>query len=429
MSTEDRPRKFRRLDHDSPHRPSDLADPTGLETTSTVTEANGFQSSDFHDNSLEHTSVELSDPNMLKQDDSEVMEMDMAAPSDRDVKEEPLPAPEETAPIANSGDANIEDPPLSKSKQKKIRKEQEWEAKRGDRKLVRKQKLVAKRERKRAARDQGLAENGEDVAQASEPQLKKPPTQKHVQLPVTFLIDCDFDNLMRDNELISLAAQITRCYSENKNTNSRAHITVCSFGGKLKERFDNVLGHYKGWRGVRFLDCDFVEAAEKAKEWMLDDEQGGKLAGSFSKLADLDEAGQAKLREEGETVYLSSESDETLTELKPYSTYIIGGLVDKNREKGICHKRAGQKGVRTARLPIGNFMQMQSRKVLATNHVNEIMLKWLEGGDWGQAFLQVVPKRKGGKLKNTETGEEVKGAAEESGQEVEGAAGESSQEE
>ena len=42
---------------------------------------------------------------------------------------------------------------------------------------------------------------------------------------------------------------------------------------------------------------------------------------------------------------------------------------------------------------------MTSRFVLATNHVAEIMLRWLELGDWGKAFLQVVPKRKGGVLK------------------------------
>jgi len=99
-------------------------------------------------------------------------------------------------------------------------------------------------------------------------------------------------------------------------------------------------------------------------------------------------------------VYLSSDSDETLAELKPYSTYIVGGLVDKNREKGICHKRAVQEGVRTARLPIGDYMDMASRKVLATNHVNEIMLRWLECGNWGEAFMKVIPKRKGGHLKD-----------------------------
>jgi tRNA (guanine9-N1)-methyltransferase len=180
---------------------------------------------------------------------------------------------------------------------------------------------------------------------------------------------------------------------------------VCSFGGKLKERFDGVLGRmYESWKGVRWFGEGFVEVSEKAKEWMAEEKVGGKLAGSFGKYCDdeaeVDDELKETLKKQGEVVYLSSEASEDLTELKPYSTYIIGGLVDKNREKGICFKRAREAGVRTARLPIGSFMEMQSRKVLATNHVNEIMLKWLECGDWGEAFMKAIPKRKGGKLKN-----------------------------
>jgi tRNA (guanine9-N1)-methyltransferase len=44
-------------------------------------------------------------------------------------------------------------------------------------------------------------------------------------------------------------------------------------------------------------------------------------------------------------------------------------------------------------------MVMQSRVVLTTNHVVEIMLKWLEYENWGEAFMSVIPKRKGGQLK------------------------------
>jgi tRNA (guanine9-N1)-methyltransferase len=107
---------------------------------------------------------------------------------------------------------------------------------------------------------------------------------------------------------------------------------------------------------------------------------------------------------EGEVIYLSSESENTLTTLDPNCTYIIGGLVDKNRHKGVCHKRAVERGIKTAKLPIGEFLEMKSRQVLVTNHVLEIMLKWLELGDWGQAFMAVLPERKGAKLKGEGSG-------------------------
>ncbi|KAI7158199.1 hypothetical protein KC349_g5027 [Hortaea werneckii] len=358
--------------------------------------------------------------------------------------------------------------PISKNQAKKLRKKAEWEAGREDRKVIRKEKMTARKERKRAARNS---------AAPPQPDTVKAKPQRSVQLPITFLLDCDFDDLMRDNERISLASQITRCYSDNKNSLFRAHLTICSFGGQLRKRFDTILTHYTGWRGVRFLDEDFILASEMAKGWMLGEggrksngkenetkkvgsdakeqtvaaggieeadaateetkpksadkaesnretqpqsqqsrkpeTEGGEFKGVFSKYADLADSDKRKLQEEGEVVYLTSDSPHTLTEMKPFSTYIIGGLVDKNREKGICYKRAceaaekckveGRKmEVKTAKLPIGEYLEMSSRKVLATNHVNEIMLKWLECGDWGEAFMRVIPKRKGGKLREEE---------------------------
>ncbi|KAK3067899.1 tRNA (guanine(9)-N(1))-methyltransferase [Teratosphaeriaceae sp. CCFEE 6253] len=316
-----------------------------------------------------------------------------------------LPPPSIFAPLSTTDEVVTDGPAMSKNQSKKLQKRLDWESKRGERKLMRKEKLVAKRERKREARvDQADGEALPDAPPAPPP--RKPAFRRAVQLPISILVDCDFDDLMRDNERISLASQITRCYSDNKNAFFRAHLAVCSFGGDLRKRFDNVLDHYKGWRGVRFLDEDFLNTAEQAKVWMADEGagSGGELKGSFSTYSDSD---LAQLREQGEVVYLSSEASETLTKLKPYSTYIIGGLVDKNREKGICYKRATRAGIRTARLPIGDYMEMSSRKVLATNHVNEIMLEWLRCGDWGEAFMKVIPKRKGGQLKGQERPEEV----------------------
>lgn len=302
-------------------------------------------------------------------------------------------------------DASAGGPPMSKNQMKKLKRKQEWEAGREFRKAKRKEKIQEKRKRKREARDEEAT-----AASPSAPQtdsigegngVKEVPKRlplRPVQLPITFIFDCGFDGLMLDKERISLAAQLTRCYSDNYKAPFKAHLAISSFGGQLKDRFDNVLsGHHRGWRGVRFLEEDFVEAAEQAKEWM-DGDQGGKLAGAFT--VAWDSTVEEKPGAAGEIIYLSSDSPDTLTELKPYSTYIIGGLVDRNRHKGICYKRAMDRGMRTARLPIGEYLEMTSRFVLATNHVSEIMVKWLELGDWGEAFLKVVPKRKGGVLKS-----------------------------
>ena len=302
--------------------------------------------------------------------------------------------------------ANGQFPPMSKNKLKKLKRDQEWEANRAKRKEKRKEKVIEKKQRKRDARQEpaptvptngSLAqqENGQEQKSA-EP--TKSSRQQHTQLPITLILDCGFDDLMIDKDLKSLSAQVTRCYSDNNKAPFQAHLAISSFGGHLKERFDGVLaGSYRSWKNVRFLEGDFVQAADQAKEWM-EEERGGKLAGALAEEVDsaLTSDEQAGV---GEVVYLTSDSPDTLTRLRPYSTYVIGGLVDRNQHKGICYKRALDRGMRTAKLPIGDYMQMNSRFVLATNHVVEIMVRWLELGDWGKAFLKVVPKRKGGVLK------------------------------
>ena len=373
---------------------------------------------------------------------------------------------------------------LSKSQLKKLRKREEWEAGRDYRKARRKEKTVERKARKREARAElpraNVTLNGLPVRDFPAPGRGRRP----VVLPVTFMIDCGFDDYMTEKERISLGSQLTRSYSDNHRATFQTHLFISSWGGPMKERFDTLLEkHHENWRGVTFVKEDFVGAARIAMERMLS-KRGGKLAGALSSSPDIheiqtisqsstssttksitqthsqaeqeprDEAvllaedqddkrlhqgaervnghhhnhnptpstasappanQQPPIPSESSTtetlpqpkiVYLTSDSPHTLTQLSSHTVYIIGGIVDKNRHKGLCYKRACDRGVATAKLPISEYMAMQSRFVLATNHVVEIMLKWLECGDWGEAFVKVIPKRKGGVLRGKK-GEEA----------------------
>ena len=291
---------------------------------------------------------------------------------------------------------------LSKNQQKKLKRKRDWEESRDSRKARRKEKMKEKRERKRSglknAGDEE-SEQGQSFAALKSVHQRSQPRQRPIQVPLTIVFDCQYESLMTDNERTSLAGQITRSYSENRKSHLRAHLIVSSFGGQLKERYEVIqAGHYRSWQGIRFLEEDFVRAAEQAKAVMTGPE-GGTVVGALTMNESGNSAGHSPNVEDGEVIYLSSDSPNVLSALKPYSTYIIGGLVDRNRHKGACYKKAMDANFKTAKLPIGEFLQLHSGMVLTTNHVCQIMLRWLELGDWGKAFMEVIPKRKGGMLK------------------------------
>lgn len=350
--------------------------------------------------------------------------------------------------------------PLSKNQLKKLRKKEAWEAGRDDRKLKRKEKDRERKARKRVAIQDAIANGREhEVSKIQHPDRRPRPIRR-MTLPVAFMLDCGFDEFMLERESISLGTQVTRSYSEYMKSPYQPHLVVSGWTkeNENRKRFEGLLkGMYKNWTGIVFTEEDFIGASLIAEKNMRGT-RGGRMVAAFEKYAlprsdthqvehqngdvrveGVSTNGEVKtggatdhsmrsrktetsnaaaehletLQRQGEIIYLTSDSPDTLTELKPYHTYIIGGIVDKNRHKGLCYKRAldansnaekierlNGRQVKTAKLPIGEYMQMASRQVLATNHVVEIMLRWLDCRDWGQAFLEVMPKRKGAKLRD-----------------------------
>ena len=326
--------------------------------------------------------------------------------------------------------------PLSKNQLKRLRRQQQWEGFKQDRRAKRKDKRHERQARKRAEKETLIAEaEAAGIDPATVLQQKEP--WKFRPVPVAFIIDCDFETYMREQELVSLSSQLVRSYAMNRKAKYQAALHFSSWKGKLKTRFETVLNSsHQNWKNVGFHEGDFREAAKHARE-QISGPQGGEVLDlidpSKPPLGQSSDGGESATSPtvdaepeaddvDRSVVYLTSESPYTLDRLEANTSYVIGGIVDKNREKGLCYKRAREYKVRTAKLPIGEYMAMQSRYVLTTNQVVEIMANWLECGDWGKAFMDVIPKRKGGTLKGeaAEGGEED----EEEGEEEEDGAAE-----
>lgn len=334
----------------------------------------------------------------------------------------------ESQDVEITTETNQDEKVLSKNQQRKLKRQRLWEEKKVDRKLKRKEKRHTQQERKRLEKDAEIALAAEE---GREPEFKKRERnrdpKKKIPVPVSIIVDCQFEEYMFEKELVSLSSQVTRSYSDNRTCQHPVHLYISSWGGQMRERFETTLNnHHKKWKGAYFVEDDFIGAGKAAKDLMTGPEGGVVIDvlkpsgnGDSLFLGDPAPTGRAKKNDpmpkpepeaedvDKSIVYLTADSPYVLDRLEANTSYVIGGIIDRNRHKGLCYKVAREKNVRTAKLPIGEYMVLQDRHVLTTNQVVEIMVRWLELGDWGAAFMQVIPTRKGGKLKDDVDGSEA----------------------
>ncbi|KAK7498588.1 hypothetical protein BaRGS_00010248 [Batillaria attramentaria] len=244
--------------------------------------------------------------------------------------------------------------PLSKNQLKKQKKKEKWLQFKAQKRQAEKQK-----KKRRLAE---MRERGEDIG-PSRKSLKKN-AMKDSACQQKVVIDCSFDSYMTEKDVTFLVQQIQHSYAANRRAENPLQLYVCGIGGKAKQRLDSI-GDYKGW-DIYKEERDYTAVFPK-----------------------------------DDIVYLSSDSPNTLDTLDESKVYIIGGLVDHNHHKGLCHRLAEEKGLAHAQLPISQFLQLKSRKVLTINHVFEILLRYTETKDWQSAFLMVLPQRKGFSLKDS----------------------------
>ncbi|KAJ3341822.1 tRNA methyltransferase 10 [Gonapodya sp. JEL0774] len=305
------------------------------------------------------------------------------------------PTPPVSPSSASAETEAAQQPKLSKNAQKRLLKEERWKANAPERRAKRKQRKAEFKNKQRR-----LAQEGE-VLNHFELELEEwcqhilllstgvplQPKKKIKKSDVTFhnirvVIDCDFEEFMvLDKDYKSLQRQIQQCYAVNRRSEHQLKLSVTGMGARLTQTFQEKVPEYTEWE-MKFQSTDYLSNFASEKD---------------------------------QIVYLTADTPNEISTLEEGAIYVIGGLVDKNRHKGLTYQRAIEKGINVAQLPIGQYLKLTQRKVLTVNHggscprrsvcswmyshdaelsVFEILSRFVETNDWKIALTDVIPQRK-----------------------------------
>lgn len=186
------------------------------------------------------------------------------------------------------------------------------------------------------------------------------------------VIDMNFEEFMSEGELSKAVQQAARIYSINRHLENPSQLYITSVRDKIKDKFSITNTGYVKW-DANISELDYIDLFKSTKN---DSENEPNL------------------------IYLTGDSDNTLPDVEEIlknenTVFVIGGLVDHNRHKGLCLSRANERNIRTARLPISENLKLNQRHILSTVAVFEILVKIIgDRSTWHEALVSCIPKRK-----------------------------------
>jgi tRNA (guanine9-N1)-methyltransferase len=260
--------------------------------------------------------------------------------------------------------------PISKNQMKKIKRQEQWESKKEKIKERNKMKKKEKKKTKQLLNEDKETEKKIDLLPRKEWEelfINK------VKNGIKIIIDCGFEELMNEKDIISMSRQITQCYSTNRKSKTPFNLIIYDIGEKLLEHLQK--NNHENWLGMKYIN-----------------------KGQYKSIKEFLQVNNIIINEDfkdSDILYLTADSENEINTLLPSQTYIIGGIVDRNKHKLLTLNKANEIGISHGRLPIGEFLKLNSSKVLATNHVFQILSYFQnEKSDWKEAFISIIPKRK-----------------------------------
>ncbi|XP_005078944.1 tRNA methyltransferase 10 homolog B isoform X1 [Mesocricetus auratus] len=186
-------------------------------------------------------------------------------------------------------------------------------------------------------------------------------------------VDLSMTHHMSKKELSRLAGQIRRLYGSNKKASRPFWICLTGFS----------------------TDSPLYEECLRMND------------GFSAYLLDVTEEDCFSLFPLETLVYLTPDSQQALEDIDPNTVYIIGGLVDESIQKKVTFQKAREYSVKTARLPIQEYMvKRQNEKnyhseILAINQVFDVLSTYFETHNWPEALKKGVSPGKGYILRNS----------------------------
>ncbi|XP_037347693.1 tRNA methyltransferase 10 homolog B [Talpa occidentalis] len=248
------------------------------------------------------------------------------------------------------------------------RKQRHWE------KIVAAKKSKRKQEKER--RKANRVENPGVCPQHSKRFLKSLTKERLLEAKHSgprLCIDLSMTHHMSKKELSRLAGQIRRLYGSNKKAERPFWICLTGFS----------------------TDSPLYEECLRMND------------GFSSYLLDITEEDCFSLFPLETLVYLTPDSEHALEDVDLNKVYILGGLVDESIQKKVTFQKALEHSVKTARLPIQEYMVRRQNgknyhsEILAINQVFDILSTYFETQNWPEALKKGVSCRKGYVLRNS----------------------------
>eukprot|EP01064_Diplonema_japonicum_P037025 TRINITY_DN8571_c0_g1_i3.p1 TRINITY_DN8571_c0_g1~~TRINITY_DN8571_c0_g1_i3.p1 ORF type:complete len:345 (+),score=102.74 TRINITY_DN8571_c0_g1_i3:43-1035(+) len=301
------------------------------------------------------------------------------------MSEEKKPAEEAALPASTTEEKDAP-PVLSKKQQKRLARyggvegiKEHWEK----RKAVHKERQRNKRRKIKEEKEEvwkKMTEEEQDAVRkaAGESWTRKLKEKEDLEKAIQeacdnktarpqLVIDMDFEKEMDEKAMKSLAQQVSLSHAYLRKAGLPCWLTLAGLSEKGRVRSClNERQNFSNWK--------LTETAERIDKYLPLDETN--------------------------TIYLTGDSPNTLETIKPGVNYVIGGIVDRNRCKGITLKKATALGIGHAKLPLDDFLtkanveKIEICKTLTTNHVVEILTQFQISKSWDAAFMAVLPTRR-----------------------------------